>query len=84
MGCDTIWAERLEARIPLTQLINSVAEFAGVEPQELCQSGRKTMVADIRSIICFLAARRVGYSGEIIARSLGITRSGVCRSPPQV
>ena len=72
-------AERLDARIPLTQLINSVAEFAGVEPQELCQRGRKTMVADIRSIICFLAARRVGYSGEIIAKALGITRSGVCR-----
>ena len=37
------------------------------------------MVSDIKSIICFLAARRIGYSGEIIAKALGITRSGVCR-----
>jgi len=73
-------AERLDARIPLTQLIKSVAECAGIEPQELCQRGRKTMVSDIKSIICFLAARRIGYSGEIIAKALGITRSGVCRA----
>jgi putative transposase len=72
-------ADKLDARIPLTQLIKSIAEFSGVEPQELCQRGRKTMVSDIKSIICFLAARRIGYSGEIIAKALGITRSGVCR-----
>ena len=73
-------AERLNARIPLTQLIKCIADFAGVEPQALCQRGRKTLVADIKSIICFLAARRIGYSGETIAKALGITRSGVCRA----
>jgi putative transposase len=72
-------AERMDTRIPLTKLIKSVAEFAGVEAQELCQRGRKSMVSDIKSIICFLAARRIGYSGELIAKALGITRSGVCR-----
>ncbi len=72
-------AERLDAPIPLTELIKRVAEFASVEPQELCQRGRKTMVADTKSIICFLAVRRIGCSGEAVAKALGITRSGVCR-----
>lgn len=72
-------AERVEALIPLPELIKRVAEFARVEPQELCQRGRKPMVADAKSVICFLAARRIGYSGEVVAKALGITRSGVCR-----
>ena len=72
-------AERLDNRIPLQQLIKSIAEFAGVETQTLSQRGRTTKVAAAKSIICYLAARRIGYSGETIAKALGITRSGVCR-----
>jgi putative transposase len=60
-------------------LIKSIAEFAGVEIKELCQRGRTTKVAAVKSIICYLACRRIGYSGETIAKALGITRSGVCR-----
>ena len=72
-------AERLDSRIPLQQLIKSIAEFTGVEIQELCQRGRTTKVAAAKSIICYLACRRIGYNGETIAKALGITRSGVCR-----
>ena len=72
-------AERLDNRIPLQPLIKSIAEFTGVEIQELCQRGRTTNVAAAKSIICYLAARRIGYSGETIAKALGITRSGACR-----
>lgn len=72
-------AAKLEAPIPLTELIRRVAEFARVDPRELCQRGRRTTVSDTKGIICFLAARRLGYSGEAVAKALGITRSGVCR-----
>ena len=72
-------AEKLAVHIPLTELIRRMAEFAGVDPRELCQRGRKTTVSDTKGIICFLAARRLGYSGEAVAKALGITRSGVCR-----
>jgi len=72
-------AERMDNRISITQLIKRVAEFASVDPQTVCQRGRKTLVADVKSIICYLAVRRIGYSGETIAKALGITRSGVCR-----
>ena len=37
------------------------------------------MESDTKGIICFLAARRLGYSGEAVAKALGITRSGVYR-----
>src|ERR1039457_12150 len=72
-------AERLEVRMPLAQLVSLIAEIASVESEALRQRGRKTMVADAKNIICYLTARRAGYSGEIIAKALGITRSGVCR-----
>jgi chromosomal replication initiation ATPase DnaA len=72
-------SERLNTRIPLTELIKSVSEIAGVEPRELCERGRRRIVADARSIFCFFAVRRLGYSGEAVAKALGITRSGVCR-----
>lgn len=72
-------AEKLDTHIPLSDLIRSVAEFAGVDPKELGQPGRKTRVADSKGIICFLATRRLGYSGEAVAKALAITRSGVCR-----
>ncbi len=73
-------AEKLDVYIPLTELIRRVAEFARVDPKELCQRGRKTTVSDTKGIICFLATRRLGYSGEAVAKALGITRSGVCRA----
>jgi hypothetical protein len=37
------------------------------------------MISEAKSIICYLATRRLGYSGETVAKALGITRSGVCR-----
>jgi putative transposase len=37
------------------------------------------LVNEIKSVICYVATRRLGLSGEIAAKALGITRSGVCR-----
>lgn len=72
-------AEKLDAHLHLPDLIRCVAEFAGVDPKELSQPGRKTRVSETKGIICFLATRRLGYSGETVAKALAITRSGVCR-----
>jgi putative transposase len=72
-------AEKLDAHIPLPELIRRIAEFAQVDPKELRQRGRKKTISDTKGIICFLAARRLGYIGKAVAKALGITRSGVCR-----
>ncbi|WP_232278976.1 transposase [Geotalea uraniireducens] len=72
-------SERLDLRMPLAQLVTLVAEVADVEPEALGQRRRGALISDAKSIICYLAARRIGYSGETVAKALGITRSGVCR-----
>jgi hypothetical protein len=72
-------SEKLAGRIPLTALIEQVAKILGTEPQKLRERGRKTTVADAKGIICYVGVRRFGYSGEQVAKALGITRSGVCR-----
>lgn len=69
--------ERLESRPSLTQLIQLVANAAGIKQEALCQRRRGAALSEAKSIICYLATRRYGYSGEAVAKSLGISRS-VC------
>jgi len=65
--------------LPLEILVEKVAEVFGVTIEEIRQPGRRKAVADARSLISYLGFRRMGYTGEAVARILGITRSGVCR-----
>lgn len=73
-------SDRLDTRMTLSELITLVAEIAAIEPEDLRGRGRKADITGARDIICHLAIRRLGCSGEAIGRALGITRSGVCRS----
>jgi REP element-mobilizing transposase RayT len=72
-------SEKLVVRIALDKLVERVAEIAGVAPKVLCQRKRGVVISDAKSIICYLAVRKIGYSGEVVAKALGITRSGVSR-----
>lgn len=65
--------------ISLPALINRVAVAFGLQPKEIRAPGRTKRVADARSIISYLAYRKLGYSGDTVAQEIGITRSGVCR-----
>jgi len=65
--------------LPLAQLIEQVAKASGIEHETLCQRRRGVGLSEAKSIICYVATRRFGYSGEAVAKALGITRSGVCR-----
>ena len=67
------------APMPLPALIERVVEIFGITTAELRAPGRSRQVADARSVISYLAYRKFGHSGEAVARTLGITRSGVCR-----
>ncbi len=77
---DSEISDRLDTRMTLSELITLVAEIAAIEPQELRGRGRRSEVTEAREIICYLATRRLGCSGQAIGKALGITRSGVCRS----
>ncbi|MEA3545900.1 MAG: hypothetical protein U9R69_11890 [Thermodesulfobacteriota bacterium] len=74
-GEGTTYDDRLlDAHIPQPDLIRCVAEFAGVDPEEIGQSGKKTRVSDIKGIIYFLATHRLGYSGEAVAKALALAQ----------
>jgi len=80
----SLLAERKEGHlrrpvVPLTALVIQVAEALGLTPEEIRAPGRSPQVANARSIISYLAFRKMGYTGEAVARELGISRSGVCR-----
>ncbi len=65
--------------LPLEILVEKVAEVFGVTVEEIRQPGRGKAVTDARSLISYLGFKRMGYTGEAVARIIGITRSGVCR-----
>jgi REP element-mobilizing transposase RayT len=65
--------------IQLPVLVKQVAETLGLTPEEIRAPGRARQVTDARSVISYLAFRKMGYGGESVARELGISRSGVCR-----
>lgn len=56
-----------------------VGAVLGVSAEEIRHLGRSPKVVEARSIISYLGYRKMGYSGEEVARVLGISRSGVCR-----
>lgn len=72
-------SEKLEAMLPLEQLIEKIAEASGIDREIFCERRRGAGLSEAKSIICYVATRRFGYSGETVAKALGITRSGVCR-----
>jgi putative transposase len=70
----------VQRTLPEVQNIaQEVAEVLGVSMEEVRQPGRSTLVSYARSIISYIAYKKLGYSGELLAKELGITRSGVCK-----
>lgn len=72
-------SEKLEACLPLDQLIGKVAEASGIDRAIFCERRGSAGLPEAKSLICYVATRRFGYSGETVAKALGITRSGVSR-----
>ena len=72
-------SERLHSKPSLAEVIQGTADASGIEHELLCQGRRGAGLSDAKGIICYVATRRLGYSGEAVAKALGITRSGVCR-----
>jgi putative transposase len=54
--------------VGLDTLIGKVADHFGLEPADLGSPGRQRLLARARSLICALAAERLGSSGRKLAR----------------
>ena len=63
--------------LTLARLVERVASVYGMEQMELCRRTRTEPVAEARSALCFLATRKMGYSGAEVASALHMSRAGV-------
>ncbi len=67
----------LTTNISITKLTHRACDFCSVDPDLLGRKTRVAGVAKVRSIICYLAVRKLGLNGVEVGRQLGISRSGV-------
>ena len=62
----------------LSELLTTVANFFNISEDSLRHKNRLTQVTTARGIFCYLSVRRHGFKAADIARTLHLTRSGVC------
>ncbi|CAG0968397.1 hypothetical protein ANRL4_01098 [Anaerolineae bacterium] len=71
----------LEAHLPqpvkLATVVASVCNHFGIDEDELRGHSRATRIAEVRSLICYLAVRREGHSGVEVGRQVNLGRAGV-------
>ena len=61
----------------LDQLIHRIAGNFGVTVDDLKSSSKQRRVSEARSVLCYLAVRKLGYSCAEVSRSLNISPSTV-------
>ena len=70
-------APEISTSISLRELIGKVCDRFAVEPDALRLRTRAAGIAEVRSIVCYLAVRHIGRSGVEVGQHLGLSRSGV-------
>ena len=70
-------APEMAPNIGIPELIGKVCSRFAIDPANLRPKTRAAGVAEVRSIVCFLAVRHLGETGVAVGRQLGLGRSGV-------
>lgn len=65
-------------RMPLSTIVEKVCRHFAMEPGNVRLCSRAAGIADVRSVICYLAVRHVGHSGVEVGKYVNLRRSGVC------
>lgn len=73
--------EAVEAR--LGELISKACELTEIQIEELVGGSRRKEAVRVRQAVCFLAIRRLGFSGARVARALGVQAQSARRSAEQ-
>jgi len=68
----------LSQPVALATIVAEVCNHFGIDEDELRVKSRAARIADVRSIICYLAVRRGGHSGVEVGRRINLGRAGVC------
>jgi hypothetical protein len=71
-------APEISTNIGIRELIDKACARFAVDPDALRLRTRAAGIAEVRSIVCYLAVRQIGLSGVEVGRHLGLGRSGVC------
>lgn len=66
-----------ESVMPIPELAREIARIFDVELTALLQGSRRKELVDARGALCFIATRKMGMSGVVVAKALNISRSGV-------
>lgn len=61
----------------LNELVCLVSRIFGVDSRALLSGSKLKELADARAAVCFVAIRKLGISGVLVAKMLTISRSGV-------
>jgi len=70
-----------EAKFPrameIKDIVANVCRYFEIDPAELHFNSRAARIADVRSVICYLAVRKVGHSGVEVGKQMNLRRAGV-------
>jgi len=74
------WEKGKKKKIPLEQLIKTVASHFDLKEASIISASRKGEVSEARGIICCLAVNDLGYSATEVAHALDLRRvsAGQC------
>jgi len=67
-------------RPDLNTVIGRVAEYFGIDAEDLKSTGKQRTITQARTSVCYLAARRLRYTCADVARSLMISAPAVSRA----
>jgi len=62
---------------PLEEIFERVATVFGIDAAALHEGSKQKQIAETRGAVCYITIRKFGYNGAVLAKALGITRSGV-------
>jgi putative transposase len=66
-------------RIPLEQLANRVIAYFGIKIEDVLGKSQKSRISTARSVICYFAIKKMGYSGISVGKFLKIRRYSALR-----
>ena len=66
-------------RIPLEQLANRVIAYFGIKIEDILGKSQKSRISTARSVICYFAIKKMGYSGISVGKFLKIRRYSALR-----
>ena len=72
---------RLQAQgYDLEKVTNRVSSELGIDPEQVWAAGKHPITVKARSLMCYWAVRKLGFSATEISKKLGVSQPSVCIS----